>query len=118
MYEYDYDKVTLNLEEKYKLFITKRKKKTTEKFLGDSKNYLLGIRFIKANYSGQRNEIGEQIPDGTYSVTWYYGRYLIWKRNKAFYGMLSMFCLTPLLSCLSFLFLSNILDILIKKITH
>lgn len=111
MYEYDYDKVTLNLEEKYKLFITKRKKKTTEKFLGDSKDYLLGIRFIKANYSGQRNEIGEQIPDGTYSVTWYYGRYLIWKRNKAFYGMLSSF-VTPIVVSI----ITSVLTVIVLRI--
>ncbi len=91
----DFEKITLSLEEKSKLFITKLKKKTTEQFLGASKDYLLEIQFIKTNYSNQRNEIGEAIPDRTYSVTWYYNRYLIWKRNRVFYGMLFSFA-TPI----------------------
>lgn len=33
--------------------------------------------------------------DRTYSVTWYYNRYLIWKRNRVFYGMLFSFA-TPI----------------------
>lgn len=94
--DFDFEKITLSIGEKYKLFITKYKSKTTERFLGDSKDYLLEIHFIKANYSDQKNKIGEAIPNGTYSVTWYYNRYLIWKRDRAFYGMLSSF-VTPII---------------------
>ena len=93
--DYDFEKITLSIKEKYKLFITRLKRKTTEKFLGDSKDYLLTIRFIKANHSDSRDELGARIPNGTYSVTWYYERYLIWRRNKVFYGMLSSF-VTPI----------------------
>lgn len=79
---YNFDKIHLRFLERFKLFLMRFKKKVSLAFLGKQAEYLLLIKFIAANYSGCQNEIGEHIPDGTFSLTDKYHRYLIYRRHE------------------------------------
>lgn len=79
---YDFDKIHLRFLERFKLFLMRFKKKVSLAFLGKQAEYLLLIKFIAANYSDCQNEIGENIPDGTFSLTDKYHRYLIYRRHE------------------------------------
>lgn len=79
---YDFDKIHLRFLERFKLFIMRFKKKVSLAFLDKQVEYLLLIEFIAANYSNCQNEIGEHIPDGTFSLTDKYYHYLIYRRHE------------------------------------
>lgn len=79
---YDFSKINLLFSEHFKLFLMRFKKRVSLKFLGNQAEYLLYIAFIKANYSEYKNEIGERLPDGTYSLTDKYRRYIVYRHNE------------------------------------
>ena len=46
---YDFEKITLSMKEKYKLFVTRMRKKSKAEYFGDSEYYLSDIKFIRQN---------------------------------------------------------------------
>lgn len=92
---YDFEKITLSMKEKYKLFVTRMRKKSKAEYFGDSEYYLSDIKFIRQNSSGKTDIIGSSIPDGTYSVTSNYLRYLTYRREKIFSRVLTS-VITPI----------------------
>ena len=50
---YDFEKITLSMKEKYKLFVTRMRKKSKAEYFGDSEYYLSDIKFIRQNSSGK-----------------------------------------------------------------
>ena len=92
---YDFEKITLSMKEKYKLFVTRMRKKSKAEYFGDSEYYLSDIKFIRQNSSGKTDIIGSSIPDGTFSVTSNYLRYLTYRREKFFSRVLTS-VITPI----------------------
>lgn len=92
---YDFDSIDLSIKDKYKLFVTKKRKKVPAEFLGNSLPYFIEIAFVCRNYSDKEGRYGESILDGTLSVTDTYHRYLIHQRKKVFFGILKAF-ITPI----------------------
>lgn len=85
---YDFSNIHLTLKMRVKLFVMRFKKRVTERFLGSECDYLTAIQFVKGNRTNRKNEIGQCIPDGTYSLTFKYGLYLAYRHEKAFYAVL------------------------------
>lgn len=79
---YDFDKINLLFSERFKLFLMRFKRRVSLAFLGKHAEYLLQIAFIAANYSGHQNEIGEDLPDGTFSLTEKYRRYIVYRHHE------------------------------------
>ena len=79
---YNFDNIDLNISERFKPFCMRIKKRVSERFLGNDRFYLLSIEFINHNYRKHTNHIGEAIPDGTFSLTEKYKRYLIRRRRE------------------------------------
>ena len=92
---HDFDKIHLTIQERYKLFVTRCKKRVNESFLGDSIDYLTEIEFIQKNYYSKPDSIGNAVPDKTYSVTSNYIRYLVFRREKCLFAVLNSF-ITPI----------------------
>lgn len=73
--------IYLTFREKRLLSLMRFKKRVKPRIRIDR---LLSYRFIIPNYSGQRNKIGESLPDGTYSITDTGRLYFIQRREKFF----------------------------------
>jgi hypothetical protein len=87
---YDFNEIHLTLSERFKLFCLRIKKSVSESFLGSDLDYLLSVCFIKSNYLlNTTDAIGCPVPDGTYSLTEKYRRYLIFRREKMFFSVLN-----------------------------
>lgn len=108
---YDFDSIDLSIKDKYKLFVTKKRKKVPAEFLGNSLPYFIEIAFVCRNYSDKEGRYGESILDGTLSVTDRYHRYLIHQRNKVFFGILTSF-ITPIVVSV----ITSIVTVLVLKL--
>lgn len=75
------EKICLTRREKYLLLSMKNGKKIKPEF---DVSQLVSFGLIRRDYSGKKNDIGEQLPDDTYSITDYGHRYLIHKREEYF----------------------------------
>lgn len=94
---YDFSNIVLNLSERFVLFRMRFRKRVSQDFIGKPLNYFFEIGFVKRNYGFEKNLIGEAIPDGTFSLTEKYKRYLIYNRNKIFFAICSSF-VTPIIT--------------------
>lgn len=72
------DGIYLRFREKCFLFALRFRKKLPPLIDVD---YLCSRGLVRKNFSGERNEIGDAIPDGTYSLTDFAVRYRIAKRQ-------------------------------------
>lgn len=79
---HDFDKIVLTRSEQHTLQKFLFCKRVPEENLGSNAAILTSFGLIKANYSGKKNSIGEQIPDGTYSLTDFYYRYRKYRREQ------------------------------------
>lgn len=86
---YDFSNIHLTFKMRVKLSVMRLKKRVAESFLGSDRDYLTDIQFVRRNFTSKKNEIGESIPDGTYSLTFKYQLYLAYRHEKAFYAVLS-----------------------------
>ncbi len=66
---HDFDNIILTFSEKLTLMRFIFRKRIPEESLHASANALRSHGLIQRNYSDETNEIGERIPDGTYSPT-------------------------------------------------
>lgn len=87
-------------------------KRIPEESIADAVQVLVRYGFIKRNYSNKTNEIGEQLPDGTYSLTDQYSRYRKYLKQqfrKSFIYPIIIAFFTSLITTLTTLLLSNLL---------
>lgn len=106
----NFDEIILTRSERFLLFKLRIMKRIPESSLKESDHILFSYGLIKKNPSGQKNVIGEQLTDGTCSLTDLYRRYRSYRREvfrKSFvYPMIVAF-FTALITALSTVLLSQ-----------
>ena len=111
---YDFDKIHLLFLERLKLFLMRFKKKVSSTFLGKHAEYLLLVKFVAANHSDCQNKIGEFIPDGTFSLTDKYHRYLVYRRHE-FMKIVTNSIIFPIMVSVIASVVTSILTVLLLK---
>lgn len=81
---HDFDNILLTFSEKLTLVRFIFRKRIPEESLHASANALRSYGLIQRNYSDEINEIGERIPDGTYSPSDLCRRYRAYQRQQFF----------------------------------
>lgn len=81
----DFSNIVLKFSERVFLFSLRFKKK---RILPKEMHYLYVNDLISPNYTDKKDAFGVFIPDGTYSLSDKYTRYLIYRRDNFFKGKL------------------------------
>jgi len=82
----DFDFILLSVGERFKLFCMRFKKRVSKRFLGKHLDYPRAHGLIRANYSDEKNAIGEFLWDGIYSLTDLYRRYRRYRRHVFYHS--------------------------------
>ncbi len=81
----DFSNYHLSFLDIYALVIVLRKKRFSPKYLSRSYENLHRYLFIFQNVGDDRNELGENLPDGTYSVNYTLAREYLISLRQGFY---------------------------------
>lgn len=88
MIAYDFALENLLPVEKRMLFRLRFRYRVPREFFGDRFDDLYQADFIRCNYSEEADPLGMPIPDGTYSLSNKYYRYIAFRRTRFFHGTL------------------------------